>query len=350
MTKRLCLLMALILTFGAGFAQGVGVPTKRAGLGFGNLTRFTGIRFNFADRNVERITGVNVTIWQSKHSEDQVGDVNGISLGLPMAMGHDNQNGITLGLLGAAATGNLNGINIGGLGVGAGQSVRGFNFGGLGIGSGGDLTGITIGGLGAGAGNNVTGISLGGLGLGAGGDVKGITLGGLGVGAGGDLTGLNFGGAGLGAGGNVTGISASLGGIGAGGIVRGITIAGLGIGAGEELTGVNIAGLALGSPKVKGFSIAAVVGGLEVKGITVAPAFFRVGAGKKDEVQEEGIMTGVAASAYNRVLGEQRGVTFGVVNYARRIKGAQFGLINIVRENPRGLRVLPFFNTRFKRI
>lgn len=347
MTRRLCLLMALVLTFGAAFAQGVGIPTKRAGIGFGNLARFTGIRLNFADRNVEQITGVNVTIWQSKHSEDQVGTVNGFSLGLPMAMGHENQNGITLGILGAAATENLNGINIGGLGVGAGNNVRGFNVGGLGIGSGGDLTGFTFGGLGAGAGRNVTGVSIGGLGLGAGGDVSGFTFGGLGVGAGGNLTGISIGGAGVGAGGNVTGVSAALGGVGAGGKVRGLTIAGLGIGSGEEVNGINIAGLAVGSPKVKGFSLAAVVGGLEVKGITVAPAFLRVGGDKKDQALEEGVMTGVSASAYNRIIGEQRGVTFGVVNYTRRIRGAQFGLINIVRENPRGLRVLPFFNTRF---
>ncbi len=47
MTRRLCLLMALVLTPGAAFAQGVGIPTKRAGIGFGNLARFTGIRLNF---------------------------------------------------------------------------------------------------------------------------------------------------------------------------------------------------------------------------------------------------------------------------------------------------------------
>lgn len=37
----------------------------------------------------------------------------------------------------------------------------------------------------------------------------------------------------------------------------------------------------------------------------------------------------------------------GVVNYTDKIKGVQLGLINIVKENPKGLRVLPLFNTRF---
>lgn len=62
----------------------------------------------------------------------------------------------------------------------------------------------------------------------------------------------------------------------------------------------------------------------------------------------EGVFTGVSVSAYNNIVGEQRGVTFGVVNRTTRIKGVQFGLINIVRENRKGLRVLPIFNTRFK--
>jgi len=35
------------------------------------------------------------------------------------------------------------------------------------------------------------------------------------------------------------------------------------------------------------------------------------------------------------------------VNYTKSIRGIQFGLINIVKENPKGLRVLPIFNTRF---
>ena len=38
----------------------------------------------------------------------------------------------------------------------------------------------------------------------------------------------------------------------------------------------------------------------------------------------------------------------GIVNYAWTIdKGIQLGVVNIVRDNPKGLRVLPVFNTKF---
>jgi hypothetical protein len=40
-------------------------------------------------------------------------------------------------------------------------------------------------------------------------------------------------------------------------------------------------------------------------------------------------------------------MAIGGVNYTHTIKGVQIGLINIVKENPKGLRVLPIFNTRF---
>jgi hypothetical protein len=354
MRKALYFLLAILFVSTAAYPQGVGIPSKKGGIGFGNLQKFTGIRFNFKDRNVEKINGVNVTVWQAKNDADQTGVMNGLSIGLPMSMGHQTQNGVSVGLFGVAATRRLNGINIGGLGIGAGEDVTGFNFGGLGIGSGQNLTGINIAGLGAGAGGNVRGFNFGGLGIGAGGNLSGFNFGGLGVGSGGDVSGISLAGAGIGAGQNLTGFTVALVGIGAGEKVRGITVAGIGIGAGEELKGLTIAGVGAGSPKVTGITIAMAVGGVDVKGIMIAPAFFRVGGGdhQNDDgtvTSEDGVMTGLSVSAYNRIKGEQRGVALGIVNYTKRIKGVQFGVINIVRENPRGLRVLPIFNTKLGR-
>jgi hypothetical protein len=336
-------------------AQGLGLPSKRGGIGFGNLPHFTGIRFNFKDRGVEKITGINVTVWQSKNEDDQTGTMNGLAIGLPMALGVEDQRGIGLALAGVGARRNLSGINLAGIAVGAGESVRGVNIAGLGIGAGGDLKGINVGGLGAGAGGNAKGLNVGGLGVGAGGNLVGINAGGLGVGAGGSVRGFNFGGLGVGAGENLKGISLSLLGIGAGGVISGIQVAGLGIGGGERVGGLSIAGIGIGSSQVKGIALAPAVGAETVVGFVVAPAYFRVGDEshrKQDEDGElvtdlEGSMRGVAVSAFNQIKGDQVGITFGVVNYARRIKGVQFGLINIVRENPKGLRVLPVFNTRF---
>jgi hypothetical protein len=353
MRKGLYFLVALSFIASTAVSQGFGIPSKKGGIGFGNLSKFTGLRFNFKDRNVEKINGVNVTIWTSKNDSDQTGTVNGISLGIPMAAGHENQNGLSLGI-GVAATQNLSGINIGVLGAGAGHNMTGFNFGGLGIGTGQDLRGINIGGLGAGAGGDVVGVNVGGLGIGAGGNLSGFSFAGLGVGSGGNVTGVNLAGVGIGAGESLTGFSFALIGIGAGQRIRGINIAGVGIGAGEEVKGITVAGVGVGSQKVTGLAVAMAVGGMEVKGIMIAPAFFRVGNDDKNDENgvvesEDGMMKGLSISAYNRIKGEQRGVAFGIVNYTRKIKGFQLGLINIVRDNPKGLRVLPIFNTSFGR-
>lgn len=347
MRRGLYLLVALLFAFNGAFSQGFGIPSKKGGIGFGNLPKFTGIRFNVKDKNVEKLTGINFTVWFSKHDADQSGVMNGLSIGLPMAMGHQDQNGISIGLLGVGATRNLNGINIGGLATGSGNSINGFNFGGLAIGSGQDIRGVNIGGLAAGAGGSVVGFNLAAMGVGCGENLSGFSFGGLGVGSGQNVSGITIGGLGVGAGESMTGFQFGGLGVGAGEKITGVTIAGLGIGAGDEVRGIMGSLGAIGSPRVTGLAVASAVGGMNVRGIIIAPLWFRVGAGKRDPDYDKGTMRGISVSAYNRIIGEQRGVAFGIVNYTRKIKGVQFGLINIVRENPKGLRVLPFFNTRF---
>ena len=44
-------------------AQGVGIPKKTWGLGFGNSERFDGLRFNFIDKNIDKINGMSFTVW-----------------------------------------------------------------------------------------------------------------------------------------------------------------------------------------------------------------------------------------------------------------------------------------------
>lgn len=353
MRRRLYLLLAFAILSINVYPQGVGIPSKRGGIGFGNLARFTGIRLNFADKNVEKIVGINTTVWTTKHDSAQTGTMTGLSIGLPLAMGHENQRGVSVGLFGVAAKENLTGINIAGIGAGAGNSMTGINIAGLGIGAGENLTGINIALVGAGAGGKMTGFNFGGVGIGSGGSVAGVSIGGVGVGAGENLSGITLALVGVGAGENLTGLTAALVGVGAGEKVKGITVGGIAVGAGEELSGLTLAAVGIGSPRVNGIAAALAVGGVHLKGIMIAPAFLRVGSGDRkknsDEQQseEEGSMTGLSISAYNRIKGEQKGVALGVVNYTKRIKGFQFGVINIVRENPRGLRVLPVFNTRF---
>ncbi|MBD3414088.1 MAG: hypothetical protein GF421_06640 [Candidatus Aminicenantes bacterium] len=302
--------------------QSLDIPTKKWGISFGNSKEFTGLRFNIQDHGVQQINGINFTLWKPKEGNpDSV--INGVSLGLMPGGGH--LRGIQLGLAGAGAETSLKGISIGLLGVGAGGDVVGINISGIGAGAGGNMFGLNFGGLGVGAGEDLIGFNIGGLGCGAGRDMKGFNFGALGAGAGRDVYGLNIGGLGIGAGENMIGIN----------------MGGLGVGAGEKLTGINIGGLGCGAPEVTGISIGGLgVGGKYLKGIHLS-------AGTIITDKSGGVMTGLAVSSFNYIRGDQVGLSIGIVNYAWNVKGVQIGLVNIVRNNPQGLKVLPLFNTSF---
>jgi len=318
-------------------ARGLTIPDKEWGICFGNSPIFSGLRFNFMDKNIKKINGINFTLWKAR-DEYATGTVNGLSLGIiPYA---EKLNGIQIGVLGAGARENLNGISIGFIGVGCGEDMKGINIGGIGAGCGGSMTGINLGLLGAGAGENVTGINMGGLGIGAGNNLLGLNIGGLGVGAGENVIGINIGGLGIGAGEKLYGINIGGLGVGAGENVIGINIAGIGTGAGNNLIGLTICGIGAGAPTVKGVTIAGIgVGGKSLTGLSIALGTI--------QVRENGIMRGLAISAYNYIKGTQKGISIGIVNYAYRLKGVQIGLINIIRDNPRGRKILPIINFNF---
>lgn len=342
--KRLLALVLILPSLSFANDPGVGLPAKKWFLGFGNSPVFTGLRFNFRDKDVEKVNGVSFTIWQPKDGTGE-GVVNGISFGVPLAGGTAQRNGINLGLAGISANNQLNGINIGGIGAGAGGSARGINIGGIGVGAGDQLTGINIGGVGLGSGQTVSGFNFGGIGIGAGEELKGINIGGIGVGSGGDVKGFNFGGIGVGAGDDISGINIGGIGMGAGGTAKGINIGGIGVGAGEKLVGLNVAIVGLGAPTVKGISVASVVGGDEVSGIALAPAWVKVG----DKGDEDAELKGIAIAPFNQVRGKNNGVSIGVLNLSKGGKGIQIGLLNHNPENPKGLRWLPFFNANFSK-
>lgn len=309
-----------------------GPHKTRAPISIGNYPRVDGVRINFRDRSLERVRGINLTIWEPH--EPATGKVTGLALGLPMT-GAGDVDGIGLGVFGVSATGVLRGITIGGIGAGSGGGVRGLAIGGIGVGSGGDLEGIIVGGIGAGGGGNARGLMIGGIGAGVGGNMRGIALGGIGVAAGGDMTGLLIGGIGAGTGGNLRGIAISGIGTGAGGDVTGLTISGIGAGAGGTMKGIGIAGLGVGAPRIEGLFIAPAVGALHARAIVIAPAFFRV--------EREGTFTGASVSAVNFVRGSQRGLSIGVVNFAHKLHGVQLGVINVAADQ-KSHRVLPIVN------
>lgn len=180
---------AVTLSFAAAFpfpllAQGIDLTVDHVGLAIGDVPRVIGLRLNYRDRRLERVDGVNATIW-SPYQDGSRGVVRGVALGVPVT-GADRIDGVGVGILGVGARDRFRGIGIGAAGVG-GDVLEGLMIGGLGVGAGNDFTGIGIGGLGVGGGGSLRGAFVGGLGAGTGGDVTGLVVGGLGAGAGNDV-------------------------------------------------------------------------------------------------------------------------------------------------------------------
>lgn len=298
-------LLVLLTVFAFGLptanAQSFDLAIDGVGLSIGDSEEITGIRLNFRDRNMRRLTGINATIWTPYNGRG--GDVKGLALGIP-ATGARNIEGIGYGILGVGAEKNLHGIAFGGLGAGAGNDLKGIAFGGLGVGAGQDVVGITGGGLGAGAGRDLKGISFGGLGAGAGRDAVGVIFGGVGTGAGRDFT--------------------------------GISLSGIATGAGGTLKGLHVAGVAVGGDTVRGIMISGLAaGGNDVKAFSFAPAYFYI--------DDHGVQRGVSISAFNRIKGDQNGLTIGIVNWARNLNGVQLGLLNFAG-NKRSMKWMPLIN------
>jgi hypothetical protein len=160
---------------------------------------------------------------------------------------------------------------------------------------------------------------VGGIGAAVGQDLKGIAVGGIGVGAGQNVQGLSIAGVGIGAGQDMTGVQ----------------IAGIGIGAGGTLKYLSIAGAGIGASRIEGVAAAAAVGGENIRGLVIAPIYFKI--------TEDGMMRGVNMSAYNDVRGTQRGLAIGLFNYARNLDGVQVGLLNYAR-NKHSAKLLPIIN------
>jgi hypothetical protein len=85
------------------------------------------------------------------------------------------------------------------------------------------------------------------------------------------------------------------------------------------------------------WAFAGLAGAVNARAVVIAPLYFRI---------EEGAFTGGSISALNYVKGAQRGLTIGLLNYARQLHGVQVGPINVL-DGPRGRRVLPLLNAQF---
>ncbi|MFP6647775.1 MAG: hypothetical protein VCF24_30075 [Candidatus Latescibacterota bacterium] len=127
------------------------------GLSLGNSRNTNGLRINLIDHDVERVTGVNLTLWKARRNPDAL--IRGVGVGLigPYAR---RLEGIALGGVYTITEEDMNGIAFGGLGVDVGGNLNGI---GAGIGGAiavGDLNGIAVAGIRSGARGDITGIAL----------------------------------------------------------------------------------------------------------------------------------------------------------------------------------------------
>lgn len=305
------------------------------GIGIGDVPRLTGIRLNYRDRALERVTGINVTIWAPHEEMD--GRVAGLALGVPVT-GAGTLEGVGIGA-GVGVVNDFRGLGVAPLGMGAGGDLVGIHLGGIGMGAGGELRGLAVGGVGMGVGGDARGIVVGGVGMGVGADFTGLAVGGLGGGIGGSMTGIFAGGLGAGIGEDARGVVLAGLGAGVGGDLRGLAVGGLGFGVGGELRGVAVSGLGVGANRIRGIVLSGIgAGSPDATGGFVAPAFFIVGS---EEL--EGEFRGVSISAYNRIRGRQRGLAIGLLNIAQELHGVQIGLVNIAW-NKESFPVLPLVN------
>jgi hypothetical protein len=316
-------------------AQVIDLTVHDVGLAIGDKPKMTGLRINYRDRELEEVTGVNVTIWMPY--DPATGTVNGLALGLP-ATGARTINGVALAPIGLGTERQLTGVGIGGIGVGSGGELRGIMLGGIGVGSAQGLVGFSAGGVGVGSGGSVKGIALGGIGVGSGNDITGLVVGGIGVGGAHDMTGIAIGGIGAGVGGSLKGIALGGVGVGAASNLTGVAIGAVGVGAGGTIKGLAIGGVGVGGSQIDGVALSLVgAGAMNAHAIVLTGAYFKIADG--------GRFDGGALAAVNNVQGGQHGLTIGLFNYARSLDGVQLGLINI-SDNDGHRRILPLLSVR----
>ena len=313
---------------GASLDLGVG----GVGVSFGDAPRWTGLRFNWRDSYIERIDGVNVTLWRP--GREVGGAVNGLAIGLVAPAAADIRGvalglgvlpersawGLTAGVLGIVSGGPVNGLSVGGLGIVTEGGGRGVHLAGLGVVSEGRLQGIHVAGLGVVSESRLEGVSVAGLGTVADGGVLGIGVGGLGLVSQRDLTGIAVGGLGTVAEGDVRGLA--VGGLGtvANGRVQGIALGGLGV-VGNR----GIDGLAVG--------LLGVVTDASLRGL--GAGLYKVDAD---------VVEGVSVAGWNRSRTRHAGLAIGLFNQSEELHGVQIGVLNHAANNRAPFRWLPILN------
>src|SRR5690606_25820315 len=331
----------------AGTIRGAGVglvavvaERSLGGLAYGTAAVVTGGELTgFALGGAAVVTGGLRGIAVSPIAVVSRGDSRGAAVAGLGTVAEGSMRGINVAGLGTVAQGNMAGVNLSGLGTVAQGHMRGINFAGLGTVAQGDMRGINLAGLGVVSQGDMRGLNLAGLATVAQGDMAGTSVAGLANVAQGSMTGLNLGGLA-----NV-----------AQGRLRGINLAGLALVGSGGVAGLNLAGLAITSDRAPISGLNLTLGAIETDGPVRWVSF----AGYKvDSPDVRGLsinpirlkavdLSGVAIGGYNRVEGVQRGLTIGIFNWARELRGVQIGLLNYAGNNEPPFRLVPILNAHF---
>lgn len=285
-----------------------------------SLLGTNGIRLTLRNRGYERINGLNLTLWRPQPATSR-GGVSGLALGFPTT-GTAHLKGIGVGLIGVTGSEIFNGIGVGGIGLTAGR-----------------MNGLAVGGLGLRVRDHMRGISVNGGLTGGRGSLRGIALSGLGLAVGGSVGGLQGGALGVRAGDGIGGITLGLLGASSGAHLSGLAFTGGVLHAGGALRGVQATLGPVVADRAFGLTAGSVVVQRAGAGLFVAPLYLHSGP--------DAALSGLSLSTFNHVRGRQRGLTIGLLNYARNLAGVQLGLFNYAGNNPRLLRLLPGVNLHF---
>lgn len=327
---------------------GLNIPSSEWGISFGNSSRFTGLRLNWSDKYLEKITGVNLTLWRP--GDEPGGEITGlavgvvgpaadritgVSFGLAYVMTAEWSRGITIGGLATVSGGTMTGVNIGGMAVVAEDDMTGLNLSGLATISGGSMKGINYGTLATVAEGSMGLVNIGGLATVAKGRITGLSFGGLALISEDDMTGLNLGGLATVSGGEIKGVSGSMLAVVAQNSITGISIGGVAVASEGPIRGASFSlGVVTSDKEIWGISFA----GYKVKSPKIRGINFTILAMEVDD------FSGVAFGGYNNVRGIQTGITFGVLNVAKELRGIQIGILNYAANNPPPFRWLPVLN------
>lgn len=304
MLRTVCLLVAIL------FASALAAPTARGhersaerdtteSVSESNSTPFAG--GVFVERAERSVHGLAIAGGFVRLRSSLQGAV--ISPGIVLV--DEEADGLMLGSLFARTRNDLDGVAISSL-----SFVHG------------TMRGLLLGGIGAGAGGGVRDIIFGGSSDDAGLGLRGITVGGLLAGTRGDAVGL------LGA-----GFAAR-----AQGDVRGLVTAGA-VARAEHLRGVGLCLVSVTADRLDGVALAQGVTVGQARGLALGAVIVDVGTQRVP-----GVLKGVAIRAVTHVQGVQRGLTIGLLNHTQELHGVQIGLLNVARNNPLLLRVLPLIN------